>query len=94
MQDLETWLNENSAVYPKETLLALYNYCVQQPYGFLYQNLMVQDVNEMFHFKFDGRLRVEEKTASKETHAPISRPTGKTPRLPIADDALGPQGAP
>ena len=68
MQDLETWLNENSAVYPKETLLALYNYCVQQPYGFLYQNLMVQDANEMFHFKFDGRLRVEEKPASKKTH--------------------------
>lgn len=68
MQDLETWLNENSAVYPKETLLALYNYCVQQPYGFLYQDLMVQDANEMFHFKFDDRLRVEEKTASKKTH--------------------------
>ena len=68
MQDLETWLNENSAVYPKDTLLQLYNYCVKQPYGFLYQNLMAQNADEMFHYKFDGRLHVRDKVASKKTN--------------------------
>jgi len=56
MQDLETWLNENSAVYDKKTLLAIYQRATQPRYGFLYMNLMAHDSKDMFFYKFQARI--------------------------------------
>ena len=55
-QDLQIWLDENSAIYDKKTLLKMYHMCVDQPFGFIYINLSTQDRNEMFWFKFEAKL--------------------------------------
>ena len=58
LQCLEVWLNENSAIYDKKTLLALYRSATEPKYGFLYMNLMEHDPAKMFFFfyKFEARL--------------------------------------
>ena len=56
MQDLETWLNENSAVYDKPTLLKIYKAATTPQFGFLYMNLMAHDPRDMFFFKFEQRI--------------------------------------
>ena len=55
-QDLQIWLDENSAVYDKKTLLKMYKMCVEQPFGFIYINLMEQKKEDMFMFKFEAKL--------------------------------------
>ena len=56
MQDLDTWLNENSAVYDKKTLLAIYQTATTPRFGFLYMNLMAHDPKDMFFFKFEAKI--------------------------------------
>ena len=56
MQDLDTWLNENSAVYDKKTLMAIYQTATTPRFGFLYMNLMAHDPKDMFFFKFEARI--------------------------------------
>ena len=56
MQDLETWLNENSAVYDKKTLLEIYKAATNPRFGFLYMNLMAHDPKDMFFYKFEARI--------------------------------------
>ena len=56
MQDLDTWLNENSAVYDKKTLMAIYQRATQPRFGFLYMNLMAHDPKDMFFYKFEARI--------------------------------------
>ena len=58
MQNLETWLNENSAVYDKQTLLKIYKAATTPRFGFLYMNLMAHNLNELFFFKFETRIVV------------------------------------
>ena len=47
-KDLETFVEEVSAVYDKKTLLALYNAATEEPFGFLYVKLTAQNKDEMF----------------------------------------------
>ena len=68
MQDLEVWLNENSAVYDKKTLTAIYKAATTPRFGFLYMNLMASDPKDMFFFKFEARIlprAVQEKDAEE-----------------------------
>ena len=61
MQDLETWLNENSAVYPKKTLLKIYEACTSQPFGFLYMDATATLPEDMFFYKLSGKIRIQDK---------------------------------
>lgn len=56
MPDLDTWLNENSAVYDKKTLLEIYKTATTPRFGFLYMNLMAHDPRDMFVLKFEARI--------------------------------------
>ena len=56
MQDLETWLSENSAVYDKKTLQKIYTAATTPRFGFLYMNLMAHDPKDMFFFRFEARI--------------------------------------
>ena len=56
MQDLETRLNENSAVYDKRTLLEIYKAANTPQFGFLNMNLMAHDPRDMFFYKFESRV--------------------------------------
>ncbi len=86
-QDLQIWLDENSAIYDKKTLLKMYHMCVDKPFGFMYINLTVQDRGEMFWYKFEARLvpsgDVEPKAASLAL-PPVALPE----ELPAAEGAV------
>jgi len=59
-RDLETFIEEVSALYPKKVLLDLYNMATSEPYSFLYVNLRAKDTEEMFYMNFDRKLMVED----------------------------------
>ena len=59
-RDLETFIEEVSALYPKKTLLELYNMATSEPYSFLYVNLRAKDKEDMFYMNFGRKLLVED----------------------------------
>ena len=54
--DLESWIEELSAVYDKKTLHQLYRLATEKPHCFLYINMMESDKNKMFYLNFTKRL--------------------------------------
>ena len=54
-KDLETFIEEVSAVYDKKTLLQLYNTATSEPHAFLYVKLTAKNKDEMFFMNFDRR---------------------------------------
>ena len=58
-RDLETFIEEVSAIYDKKTLLELYNTATSEPYSFLYVNLRAKDKDDMFYMNFDRKLTVD-----------------------------------
>jgi len=58
-RDLESLLEELSALAPKKTLLEMYNLATSEPYSFWYINLMSKDVNKMFYIRFEKRMTLD-----------------------------------
>ena len=58
-KDLETVLEELSALADKKVLLEMYNLATYEPHSFLYINLMAKKLEEMFYIRFDKRLIIE-----------------------------------
>ena len=58
-RDLETFIEEVSAVVDKKTLLEIYNMATSEPYSFLYVNLRAKNKNDMFWIKFNKRIEIE-----------------------------------
>jgi len=59
-KDLETFIEEVSAVYDKKSLMALYNAATEEPFSFLYVKLTSKTKDEMFFKRFDHKLVVGE----------------------------------
>jgi hypothetical protein len=59
-KDLETFIDEVSAVTDKKTLMQIYNLATSEPYSFLYVNLRAKKVSEMFHIRFDKKIEIED----------------------------------
>ena len=59
-KDLETFIEEVSAVADKKTLMELYNMATSEPYSFLYVKLTAKKKDEMFYIRFDKRLVIED----------------------------------
>ena len=59
-QDLQTFIDEISALMDKKTLLDIYNMATSEPYSFLFVNLRAKNKNEIFHVRFDKRIEVED----------------------------------
>jgi hypothetical protein len=59
-RDLETLVEELSALYDKKTLLELYNIATGEPHSFLYINLMAHDKRKMFFMCFDRQLVIDD----------------------------------
>ena len=59
-KDLETFIDEVSAVTDKKTLMQIYTLATSEPYSFLYVNLRAKKVSEMFHINFQKRIEVED----------------------------------
>lgn len=65
-RDLEVLVEELSALYPKKTLMELYEIATGEPHSFLYINLMAKDKKEMFFMNFDRKLVVSDGTEEEE----------------------------
>lgn len=59
-KDLESLIDELSALYDKKTLLELYNMATNEPHSFLYINLVAKDKKDMFMMNLDRKLVVED----------------------------------
>ena len=59
-KDLESILEELSALAPKKELLDIYNAATKDPYSFLFINLVSQDKNHMFYIRFEKRFELED----------------------------------
>jgi hypothetical protein len=55
-KDLETFIEEVSAVYDKKTLLELYKIATEEPLSFLYVKLTAKSKDDMFFKRFDHKL--------------------------------------
>ena len=58
-QDLQTFLEEVSALVEKATLLQMYKLATQEAYSFLYIKLTAKDINDMFYIKFGQKLMID-----------------------------------
>ena len=58
-KDLETFIDEVSAVYDKKTLLELYNTATSEPHSFLYVKLTAPSKKDMFFMNLSRKLVVE-----------------------------------
>jgi len=58
-RDLETFLEELGALMKdKKKLLEIYTLATEQPYSFLYVNLLAKTVNNMFYINFDKKIEI------------------------------------
>ena len=55
-KELDTFVEEVSAVYDKKTLVALYNTATEEPLSFLYVKLTSKNKEDMFYKRFDHKL--------------------------------------
>jgi hypothetical protein len=58
-RDLESLVDELSALYEKKTLLQLYNIATSEPHSFLYINLVAHKKEDMFYMNYNKKLIVE-----------------------------------
>ena len=59
-KDLETFLEEVSAVADKKTILELYQMATSEAYSFLYVNLIAKNKNDMFFIRYDHKLMISD----------------------------------
>ena len=59
-KDLETFIDEVSAVADKKTLMELYTMATSEPYSFLYVKLTAKSKKDMFYIRFDKKLVIED----------------------------------
>jgi GTPase SAR1 family protein len=57
-KDLDSITEEISALVDKKTFLTIYEKATEQPFSFLYINLISQDKNNMFYINFDKRIEI------------------------------------
>ena len=58
-KDLESLLDELSAIAPKKTLMEMYNISTEEPYSFWYINLMARNKNDMFFIRFEKKMSIQ-----------------------------------
>ena len=58
-RDLESVIEELSALADKKTLLQMYQAATSEPYSFWFINLMAKTVNDMFYIRFDQKMIME-----------------------------------
>ena len=59
-KDLDTLIEEVSAVLDKKTLLQLYNLATSEPHSFLYIKLTESNKNDMFYINLNKKLVIED----------------------------------
>ena len=57
--ELDAFIEENSALVDKKTLLEMYKEAVKEPYSFFYININSKDINKAFHIRFEKAFQLE-----------------------------------
>ena len=55
--DLQAFLDEVSAIAPKDTILEIYNEAIKEPYSFLTVKLTSKDRDNIFMIRFDKKIK-------------------------------------
>ena len=58
LKELDSFIEEVSAVADKKQLLEIYHMATDQPYSFLYVKLNAKSKNDMFYINFDKRIEL------------------------------------
>ena len=58
-KDLESVVEELSALCPKKDLLEMYREATDEPYSFWYINMCSKDINNMFYIRFDHKFKLD-----------------------------------
>ena len=58
-KDLESLLDELSAIAPKKTLMEMYNLATEEAYSFWYINLMAKSKSDMFFIRFEEKMSIQ-----------------------------------
>ena len=87
--ELDALVEENSAVYGPDALVAMYDEATKEPYSFLYVKLTAKAAEDMFWVRFDRRLAVGYEQAdlqapAKATPVPSSAQAASQPSRPAA----------
>jgi hypothetical protein len=59
-KDLETFLEELSALVPRKELIEIYHLATKEPYSFLYINLVAPRLNDTFFINFTQKIELED----------------------------------
>jgi hypothetical protein len=59
-KDLESFLEEVSAIHDKKILMDIYNLATQEEFSFLYVKLNAKSKDHMFYIKFGKRIEIED----------------------------------
>jgi hypothetical protein len=59
-KDLETFLEELSAMLPRKELIEIYQLATKDPYSFLYINLVAKTLNDMFYITFKNKITFDD----------------------------------
>ena len=59
-KDLETFLEELSAMLPRKELIEVYQLATKEPYSFLYMNLVAKTLNAMFYIHFKQKVTFDD----------------------------------
>ena len=61
MTEVNSFLDENSALVDKKTLYEMYQQAVNdKPYSFFYINMNSKDINKMFYVRFDKAFIIDD----------------------------------
>ena len=59
-KDLESIIEELSAIYPKNVLLDIYNKATEDPYSLIYVNLVAHSKQNMFYIRFNKKIEIKD----------------------------------
>ena len=59
-RDLETFIEEVSALIDKKSLMEIYNLATAEPYSFLYVKLTAKKKDDIFYVKFNKKITIED----------------------------------
>ena len=59
-RDLETFIEEVSALIDKKSLMEIYNLATAEPYSFLYVKLTAKKKDDIFMVKFNKKITIED----------------------------------
>ena len=59
-KDVETLLEELSALLPRMELLEIYNLVTKDPYSFFYIDLVAKTLNDMFYITFTNNVTFDD----------------------------------